>query len=597
MVHMTKVSLAFIAISLIVLVIASGCVFPETDAINQAKSNPVVADFLGAHINAQPNVAVWSKQDSLARRDYLVEKCGPSINPTDYYYVTFQEGNDLLETWVYQKAMVVACAHRSDDECVTDAGCDEGDLCTIDKCSGIPKKCSTERIRDCMGGDGCCPDGCTFTVDYDCKRGDCAVHRDCDDRDPSTNDFCSGDPKKCRHENITDCRNGDGYCPTGCSYSNDKDCPILSIDECETDADCDDLDESTVDSCLITRIPAVCMHEEVAECGLQDDYCPPSCDRLSDGDCFAAVGDLERIIVSCDGSETTLSSELKMEGSRLAASFNKVVSAANNDSLNTYENKTYKYNNVLDGLSDMIETVKIRGKAVYERRARESFFLFHKDGLSYELNMPNGIPATNTPTGTRPFVSGNDDKVVVPFFGKDAFVVRVDQEEKEVQLVSDMVELAVAPGQLAQIEERNNKMYRIKIDSCDSEEAVFALYKDYEVLDGQIAKTGDLLFPELLEKTVYLSFLNFDRGTEKCEFKYANGTALEIIKDGSEFPEEGGWMASLEFSENRLRKITLTQEGISSQEPLERNKTQEILTVGSDAAKGFCEILFTGLFR
>ncbi len=51
----------------------------------------------------------------------------------------------------------------------------------------------------------------------------CKTVSDCDDKDISTHDFCSGTPKKCLYVKKTEC-GADGYCPPNCNSTNDSDC-------------------------------------------------------------------------------------------------------------------------------------------------------------------------------------------------------------------------------------------------------------------------------------------------------------------------------------------------------------------------------------
>ena len=57
--------------------------------------------------------------------------------------------------------------------CPTDASeCDDAKVCTTDSLVGSAQNCNVECINtpitDCVGGDGCCPDGCDFMDDNDC---------------------------------------------------------------------------------------------------------------------------------------------------------------------------------------------------------------------------------------------------------------------------------------------------------------------------------------------------------------------------------------------------------------------------------------------
>jgi len=89
-------------------------------------------------------------------------------------------------------------------------------------------------------------------------KNDCNVVADCDDSNSVTKDECKGTPKKCFHTAITACKAGDSFCPPGCKYGTDRDCP--AIDECQSDTDCLDSNHFTADSCT-TATPKICKHQ------------------------------------------------------------------------------------------------------------------------------------------------------------------------------------------------------------------------------------------------------------------------------------------------------------------------------------------------
>jgi hypothetical protein len=79
----------------------------------------------------------------------------------------------------------------------------------------------------------CCTD-CGCLPGFACSQGACVKadtdrcqeNTDCDDGTISTRDLCIGVPKTCSNEPITGCSDGDGYCPEGCVYAEDNDCPM-----------------------------------------------------------------------------------------------------------------------------------------------------------------------------------------------------------------------------------------------------------------------------------------------------------------------------------------------------------------------------------
>lgn len=158
------------------------------------------------------------------------------------------------------------CTTANDDDCSASCGngnidanetcdppgtcptaCNDGDACTNDLMTGSPANCnaacSTSDITACTNGDGCCPNGCNATNDSDCSascgngviegnetcdpKASCPTS--CNDNDACTTNVLTGDMSTCNavcsYPAITTCTNGDGCCPSGCTFSNDDDCP------------------------------------------------------------------------------------------------------------------------------------------------------------------------------------------------------------------------------------------------------------------------------------------------------------------------------------------------------------------------------------
>ncbi|MEW6035222.1 MAG: DUF4352 domain-containing protein [Candidatus Micrarchaeota archaeon] len=64
-----------------------------------------------------------------------------------------------------------------------------------------------------------------------CARPVCNSSADCDDNDKSTVDTCQNADScdaTCSHSQITSCTDSDGVCPDGCNVFNDNDCKALS---------------------------------------------------------------------------------------------------------------------------------------------------------------------------------------------------------------------------------------------------------------------------------------------------------------------------------------------------------------------------------
>lgn len=83
---------------------------------------------------------------------------------------------------------------------------------------------SGESYFTCCGDCGCLPN--FFCVHNDCltAKDACETDADCDDHDSSTIGWCKGKPKACTYEKITQCRADDDYCPPSCTPKDDQDC-------------------------------------------------------------------------------------------------------------------------------------------------------------------------------------------------------------------------------------------------------------------------------------------------------------------------------------------------------------------------------------
>ena len=601
---MSRLFLPLMAASLIALVMASGCIFPDVDAINKVKANPATGDFLAEHPMAQLTASAWSESESRQRMAELVEKCGPQVNPTDYYYVAFSESGAVLEGWVFQRTMNVACVHRSDDQCVADIGCDDGFACTRNTCEGIPKKCSSVKIRECAGGDGCCPQGCTYALDFDCPMDECSTDADCDDGNESTIGTCAGSPKKCGYEAIKQCINDDNVCESWCDSGNDSDC---GVKKCVTASDCDDHDAATLDFCE----EGVCVHQNTAQCANNDGYCPARCAYKNDTDCLANAGDIERIVVTCNGESTIIDAPLGYSENELVAHFDGVVNSSNNGALKYYTARRYKYDyretgygGAETGLQTGIsERIKIQGMAVYDQGKKARSFYFNKDGFNYEVEFFQGVPVTQKAYTDEPFFAGNGDSIPVVLFGKDSLFVMASQEDgnQQASILSDYVELSVkSNGAIGKITGKNGLDYSMRVSRCDEDSAVFSLYLGENFVEGQKVETGSILFPSLLKNTVRINYLYKNSVSGQCDYKYAKGAYLENFYQGKQFPADYSnkvpWIANLEFGNNKLKKIQLSNTD-SSNLVMEKDGTELLLQEGETAGLGFCTIKFQGLVK
>lgn len=136
-----------------------------------------------------------------------------------------------------------------DGDCPSE--CNKVDTCTIGTLSGSAESCDAvciyQSITECADGDGCCPDGCNYTMDSDCPDmcgngvidsgetcdGDCPT--ECNAGDTCTIGILSGSAESCDavciYQPITECTDGDGCCPDTCDYFGDSDCMLCEAAE------------------------------------------------------------------------------------------------------------------------------------------------------------------------------------------------------------------------------------------------------------------------------------------------------------------------------------------------------------------------------
>lgn len=153
----------------------------------------------------------------------------------------------------------------------------------------------TGKIRNKTDGISC-DDGIYCTIDDQCNIGIChGRSRDCGDEIGCTDDFCDEENDKCQNNpdddhcnefdilGISTCNNipddniftwdfrlaFDSVCDPleGCTRGSETithNCDKEQCNGCETDADCDDSNERTIDECLLN---CTCEHTQVAYCG------------------------------------------------------------------------------------------------------------------------------------------------------------------------------------------------------------------------------------------------------------------------------------------------------------------------------------------
>lgn len=108
--------------------------------------------------------------------------------------------------------------------CSANVDCNDGNECTTDTCN-YPGTCAAYCSYTNLPDDTVCTGGvcCGGT----CSQPACLGDADCDDGEACTEDVCFSPgtcSAFCDNEEISMCRNDDGCCPAGCDYTNDNDC-------------------------------------------------------------------------------------------------------------------------------------------------------------------------------------------------------------------------------------------------------------------------------------------------------------------------------------------------------------------------------------
>ena len=119
-------------------------------------------------------------------------------------------------------------------------------------------------------------------VDLEIKiinKFECKLDFECNDGDISTKDSCNISKNICKYEEITQCIDNDGYCPSNCFENSDNDCKLF----CEKDDDCDDKNPCTIDSCNGDNLNrGKCEYINKTACDSSDDCCPDGCKKTSE---------------------------------------------------------------------------------------------------------------------------------------------------------------------------------------------------------------------------------------------------------------------------------------------------------------------------
>lgn len=202
----------FLLIGLVLLLAFSGCV--KQDVSNEASQLPEIRAVLGEYPNAYI-VTLFMRKDVVSLVIDDIRADCPGLEPASYWYVTLNVGQRAWEFYVDEQVSKVVCAIYPEsaplDECKSALECDDFDAGTKNECSGSPMKCVYTPIAACINGDGFCPAGCDYANDSDCPAVDtCQADAECNDSNSLTIDACIGTPKHCVHS-LKSCAEIRGY--------------------------------------------------------------------------------------------------------------------------------------------------------------------------------------------------------------------------------------------------------------------------------------------------------------------------------------------------------------------------------------------------
>lgn len=174
------------------------------------------------------------------------------------------------------------------------------DACISGYCSNAPMTCSQAGGEICSQGDAC-PYEAVALADGMCCLGrcqpiaqdQCSSDAECDDGKENTMDTCTGTPKSCTHRLKACGEMGYAACGSGqecaagfvqaadSAYCCPSSCYSLYESGCSTDADCASGNLLFVGAC----VSGYCRYTSTGLCGSGDDYCPEQCTPENDGDC------------------------------------------------------------------------------------------------------------------------------------------------------------------------------------------------------------------------------------------------------------------------------------------------------------------------
>jgi len=236
----------------------------------------------------------------------------PNLTPADIRQVLRNTSVDLGQPFNrqgYGRVDAYAAWNAVKQQCTLDSDCNDNNECTNDICNVTTGKCINNPVSDntaCTGGI-CCGGTCTGAT--------CSVNTDCNDGNSCTIDSCYNGgtcSAYCGYQDITQCINDDGCCPSGCDYTNDNDCSSeycgngycagsANGEDCNTcPSDCIGGQGGTCSACFKGVCDGKCNPaKEDSDCSdCASSYC------CGDGTCEGAE-DATNCYVDCGGTTTT----------------------------------------------------------------------------------------------------------------------------------------------------------------------------------------------------------------------------------------------------------------------------------------------------
>jgi len=266
---------------------------------------PEIKRLLEDNPEAQVNETYINETESASVVQVILEKCGKDVEIGDYVLVEIESDGSMVNAYFDPTTKEAICVYVPDQPGGGAGGGGAGD-------DGEDGGAGGGGGGGPGGGDGGGPVSCTSGAD-------------CDDGNPYTTDscpsgFCENTLKTCSGiggiicSGVQTCSSSsvpasDGTCCLG-------QCETIGGDECQTDADCDDSDYSTTDTCEGSPKVCVNMLKTCAQMGHQQ--CSPgqSCttsfvpasdtDRCCGDQCYTPIVDLCDTDDDCTTTNPTL---------------------------------------------------------------------------------------------------------------------------------------------------------------------------------------------------------------------------------------------------------------------------------------------------